>query len=139
MTRYVVHLGTALVTLDEQRGLQLMTPRKPKSSWTRLNRERVARMEAAGLLTDAGRRVVEVAHANGYWTLYDQAEDLIEPADLAAALDAVPAARMHWDAFPPSARKPLLWWLLTAAKPETRARRVERIVTEAAAGRRVGG
>jgi uncharacterized protein YdeI (YjbR/CyaY-like superfamily) len=125
--------------LDERRSLQLMTPRKPKSSWTRLNRERVARMEAAGLLTDAGRRAVAVAQANGYWSLMDQVEDLREPDDLAAALDAVPAARTHWDAFPPSARKPLLWWVITAAKPETRARRIERIVTEAEQGRRAGG
>jgi uncharacterized protein YdeI (YjbR/CyaY-like superfamily) len=125
--------------LDERRSLQLMTPRKPKSSWTRLNRERVARMEAAGLMTDAGRRAVEVARANGYWTLYDQAEDLVEPDDLAAALAAVPAARAHWDAFPPSARKPLLWWVITAARTETRARRIERIVAEAEHGRRAGG
>jgi uncharacterized protein YdeI (YjbR/CyaY-like superfamily) len=125
--------------LDERRSLQLMTPRKPKSSWTRLNRERVARMEADGLMTDAGRRAVEVAQANGYWTLHDQVEDLIEPEDLAAALDRVPAARGHWDAFPPSARKPLLWWVISAAKPATRARRIERIVAEAEQGRRAGG
>ena len=45
--------------LDDDRGLQLLTPRKPKSTWTRLNRQRVADMEAAGLMTDAGRRAVE--------------------------------------------------------------------------------
>jgi uncharacterized protein YdeI (YjbR/CyaY-like superfamily) len=125
--------------LDAQRSLQLMTPRKPKSSWTRLNRERVARMEAAGLMTDAGRRAVAAAQANGYWTLYDQAEDLIEPSDLAAALDREPAARAHWDTFPPSARKPVLWWVISAARPETRTRRIERIVGEAEQGRHLQG
>lgn len=54
-------IDSTISVFDEERGLQLMTPRKPKSSWTRLNRQRVADMEAAGLMTDAGRRAVEVA------------------------------------------------------------------------------
>ena len=55
--------------LDDERALQLMTPRKPRSSWTRLNRRRVAALEAQGRMTDGGRRVVEVAKANGSWTI----------------------------------------------------------------------
>ena len=122
--------------LDDERGLQLMTPRKPKSSWTRLNRQRVADMEAAGLMSDAGRAAVEVAKANGYWTIYESVEDLIEPEKLAAALDAVPAAREHWDAFPPSARKQMLWPIVSAARAETRAKRIASIVEKAAVGER---
>lgn len=122
--------------LDDERGLQLMTPRKPKSSWTRLNRQRVADMEAAGLMSDAGRAAVEVAKANGYWTIYESVEDLIEPEELAAALDAVPAAREHWDAFPPSARKQMLWPIVSAARAETRAKRIASIVEKAAVGER---
>ena len=41
-------------------------------------------------MTDAGRRAVEVAKANGWWTIYDAVEDLLEPDDLADALDACP-------------------------------------------------
>lgn len=132
-------IDSTVNTLDEDRGLQLMTPRKPKSSWTRLNRQRVADMEAAGLMTDAGRRAVDVAMANGYWTIYDPVEDLIEPEALAAALDAAPAARASWDAFPPSARKQMLWWVISAAKPETQAQRIATIVDEAARGVRAQG
>jgi uncharacterized protein YdeI (YjbR/CyaY-like superfamily) len=79
--------------LDDDRGLQLMTPRKPKSGWTRLSRRRVAAMEAQGRMTNAGRRAVEVAKANGWWTIYDPVEDLVELDDLAAALAASPRAR----------------------------------------------
>ena len=79
--------------LDDERGLQLMTPRKPKSGWTRLNRDRFATLEAEGRMTDAGRRAAEVAKANGWWTIYDLVEDMIEPDDLAEVLDASPAAR----------------------------------------------
>ena len=125
--------------LDDERGVQLMTPRKPKSSWTRLNRDRVAALEAEGRMTDAGRRTVEVAKANGWWTAYDTVEDLIEPDDLAQALDASPAARATWDGFPPSARKQMLWSIVSAGRPTTRASRITKIVTEAELGRRATG
>ena len=62
--------------------------------------------------------------------------DLIEPDDLSDALDASPAARAAWDRFPPSARKQMLWWVVSAARPETRSTRVAKIVSEAEQGRR---
>jgi uncharacterized protein YdeI (YjbR/CyaY-like superfamily) len=125
--------------LDDERALQLMTPRKPKSAWTRLNRQRAAAMEAEGRMADAGRRAVEAARANGWWTIYDSVEDLAEPDDLARALDACPTARTAWDGFPPSARKQMLWWVVSAGRPETRANRIARIVAEAEHGRRAAG
>jgi uncharacterized protein YdeI (YjbR/CyaY-like superfamily) len=125
--------------LDDDRAVQLMTPRKPKGGWTRLNRQRVAAMEAQGRMTDAGRRAVEVAKANGSWTVFDAVEDLLEPDDLAAALEASPRARAAWNGFPPSARKQMLWWVISAGKPETRASRVARIVSQAEQGRRAVG
>ncbi len=125
--------------LDDDRALQLMTPRKAKSSWTRLNRRRAETMEAAGLMTDAGRRTIAVAQANGWWTIYDPVEDLIEPPELAAALDASPPARRQWDAFPPSAKKAMLWWVIVAVKDDTRRQRVATIVAKAAIGERAQG
>ena len=132
-------IDSTVTVLDERRSLQLMTPRKPKSGWTRLNRRRAADMEAAGLMTDAGRASIAVAQRNGWWTKYDVVEDLLEPDDLAAALDAVPAARATWDALPPSPRKQMLWWVVTAERPATRAQRIAAIVSEAAEGRRAQG
>src|SRR5262245_5146740 len=125
--------------LDDDRALQLMTPRKPKSGWTRLNRRRVEAMEAQGRMTAAGRRAVETAQANGWWTIYDPVEDLIEPDDLAVALAASPPARTAWDGFPPSARKQMLWWVVSAGRPETRASRIAQIVAQAELGRRAAG
>ena len=119
--------------------MQLLTPRKPKSSWTRLNRQRVADMEAAGLMTDAGRNAVEVARGNGWWTIYDPVEDLIEPANLTRALDDSVEARIAWDGFPPSARKMMLWWVISAARDDTRAKRIATIVAKAAHGERALG
>lgn len=132
-------IDSTVNTLDEDIGLQLMTPRKAKSTWTRLNRQRVADLEAQGRMTEAGRRTMEVAKANGWWTIYDPVEDLIEPDDLAHALDASPAARAAWDGFSPSARKAMLWWVISAARAPTRAGRVAKIVDEAEQGRRAQG
>ena len=132
-------IDSTITKLDEERGLQLYTPRKGKSSWTRLNRRRAAEMETAGLMTDAGRRAIEVAQGNGWWTILDSVEDLIEPPDLTVALDAVPAARTTWDGFPASPRKQMLFWIISAARPETRAKRIETIVAKAAVGERAQG
>ncbi len=132
-------IDSTVNVLDDDRGLQLITPRKPKSTWTRLNRSRVADMEVAGLMHDSGRRAVEVAKQNGWWSILDPVEDLEEPADLAAALDAEPSARTAWDAFPASARKQMLWWVLSAARSGTRERRVREIVDRATCGERAQG
>lgn len=129
-------IDSTMNTLDEERGLQLLTPRKAKSSWTRLNRQRVDDMEAAGKMTEAGRRATQVAQDNGWWTIYDPVEDLIEPAPLAAALDANAAARAAWDQFTPSARKMMLWWVISAAQDDTKQRRIDTIVTKAELGER---
>jgi uncharacterized protein YdeI (YjbR/CyaY-like superfamily) len=125
--------------LDEDRGLQLYTRRRPKSSWTRLNRTRAAEMEERGLMTDAGRAAIAAAKSTGWWTILDSVEDLIEPPELAAALDAEPSARANWDAFPPSARKFLLWGIVSAGRDETKAARIAKIVADAAVGKRGQG
>ena len=132
-------IDSTVNVLDEERSLQLMTPRRPKSGWTPLNRQRVAALEAQGRMTDAGRRAVDAAKANGCWTMYDAVEDLHEPDDLADALDASLSARTAWNGFPPSARKQMLWWVASAGRPETRTSRIAKIVSEAAHGRRAAG
>ena len=131
-------IDSTVNVLDDERALQLMTPRKAKSTWTRLNQQRVAAMEEAGLMTDAGRRAVDVARDNGSWTVYDQVEDLVERRARRCAGRRAGGPR-QWDGFPPSARKQMLWWVISAAKDDTRRRRVVTIVEQAATGRRARG
>ena len=123
-------------TLDDGRQVQLLTPRRRGSGWSPSNKERVERLVADGRMTTAGMRVIDAAKADGSWSMQDAAEALIEPPELAAALDANPAARHHWDAFPRSPRRELIWWVMSAKRPETRERRVTTIVEEASQGRR---
>lgn len=118
-------------TLDDERGMLWCAPRKKGSGWSRPNKERVARLEAAGLLLPRGVAVIETARADGSWAKLDEVEAGIEPDDLRAALDADPLARQHWDAFPRSVKRGLLELVAQAKKPETRARRIATIVADA--------
>jgi uncharacterized protein YdeI (YjbR/CyaY-like superfamily) len=122
--------------LDDERTQLLVMPRRPMSGWSRSNKERIARLAAAGLLAPAGLAAVERARTNGSWEALDDVEALVEPDDLRAALDAVPEARRRWDAFPRSAKRAVLEWILTAKRPETRERRVRESVEGAAHGER---
>jgi uncharacterized protein YdeI (YjbR/CyaY-like superfamily) len=123
-------------TLDDGRQAQLLTPRRRGSGWSPSNKERIERLVADGRMTSAGMRVIEGAKADGSWSMQDAAEALIEPPELAAALDANSVARHQWDAFPRSPRRALIWWVMSAKRPETRQRRVTTIVEEASHGRR---
>ena len=122
--------------LDDQRSMLWLAPRRPTSSWSRANKRRVERLAAAGLMAPAGERAVEAAKVNGRWTALDAVEELAEPDDLRTELDAVPAARLSWEAFPRSAKRAILEWISAARKPDTRATRIATTVSEAAEGRR---
>lgn len=123
-------------TFDDQTVGQWFSPRRPSSGWAATNKARIAELEAAGMLAPAGIRVLDAAKANGSWEVLDGPEAGIEPPEFAAALDAVPAARANWDAFPKSAKKLGLTNIAMAKRPETRAARIAKIVADAAEGRR---
>ena len=110
--------------IDDDRTALWFSPRRRGSAWSRSNKERVARMEAAGRMTDAGRAAVDVARADGTWSMLDEVEDLAVPPDLAAALATRPCAREQFDGFPRSTRRAILEWIAQAKRPETRAARV---------------
>jgi uncharacterized protein YdeI (YjbR/CyaY-like superfamily) len=118
--------------LDARRYKQLFGPRKSGSTWSRLNKTRVERLIAEGLMTPAGMAKIEEARRDGSWETLDAVEDLTVPEDLDAALSANPVARRHFEAFPPSSRKNILWWIRSAKRPETRAKRVAEAVDLAA-------
>jgi uncharacterized protein YdeI (YjbR/CyaY-like superfamily) len=113
--------------VDELRTSITMTPRRTASRWTQPNRDRVVALEEAGLMTDAGRARIDAAKASGAWDELRPVEALQEPADLAAALDADPAARAGWEALSRSARYQHLLRLHDTKRAETRARRIAEI------------
>lgn len=110
--------------LDDQRSMLWFAPRKPRTGWSRLNKQRVERLIAAGQMTPAGMAKVAAARQDGSWSALDAVEALEIPPDLASALAAYPAAQAHFDAFPRSAKRGILEWIAAAKTPATRAKRV---------------
>ncbi len=98
------------------------TPRNPKSTWSKVNRERVARLTDAGLMAPPGQAMVELARRTGTWDALAEAQDGVVPPDLRHAFDATAAT--HFAAFPPSSKRLILEWIAKAKRPETRQRRI---------------
>lgn len=124
--------------LDELRTMIYLSPRKPKSVWSKVNKERVERLMAAGLIRPAGLAAMERAKANGSWTAIDDVEAMVMPDDLAQALAAVPAAQRHFNAFPQSVRKAVLQRLASVRTAATRSKRIAETVRLAAQNQRPG-
>jgi len=120
--------------VDDARSMMWFAPRRKGSVWTRINKGRIARLEAAGLMEPAGAAAVALAVETGTWTLMDPVEDRVVPDDLAAAFDRHPGSREHWESWSPSAQKLILTWIVLAKRPETRSARVETTAEKAARG-----
>jgi uncharacterized protein YdeI (YjbR/CyaY-like superfamily) len=112
------------------------SPRRPGSVWAASNRARVETLTVAGLMTPPGIAAVERARADGSWDLLKPVEALEVPPDLAAAFDRHPGARERYEEFPASQRQQVLFWVYSAKRPETRARRVELAAARMAEGLR---
>lgn len=125
-------IDSTLRPLDNEKSALMFTPRRPRSTWSRLNKERVAWLIAAGLMTEAGRAVIDAAQQDGSWSTLDAIEELRVPDDLEQALAANADAQRNFDALTPSAKKNALWWIESAKRPQTRARRVAETVRLAA-------
>lgn len=115
-------------TLDAISYKQLFSPRKPKSPWSKINKERVSKLTQAGLMTEAGLAKIELAKKDGSWNFYDNIEEIELPPELIQALEQNPKANDYFQAFSPSSKKVILWWIASARRPETRQKRIEETV-----------
>ena len=118
--------------LDEHRSMLYLSPRKPKSVWSAINKQHVERLIAAKRMAPAGLRAIATAKANGSWNALDAVETLKMPPDLGRALAADKTALAYFEAFPPSSRKAILQWIGSAKTPATRDKRVRATVALAA-------
>lgn len=115
---------------------QYFSRRNPTSNWSRVNKEKIARLDAAGKLAPAGRKMVETARASGTWDALNDVENLVVPDDLAAAFDARAGSRAHWETFPRSVRRGILEWIFNAKRPTTRNKRIGETAERAARNER---
>jgi uncharacterized protein YdeI (YjbR/CyaY-like superfamily) len=118
--------------LDDDRLMLRLTPRRPGSQWSRVNKARVERLLASGQMQPAGLAAIERAKADGSWTALDAAEAGEVPADLAAALAQNAAAHRHFAAFSRSSRRALIWWVTSARGATTRQKHIAEVVRLAA-------
>ncbi|MGI5169666.1 YdeI/OmpD-associated family protein [Spirillospora sp. CA-253888] len=122
-------------SLDAGHFLQRYSPRRPKSSWSKVNVDLVEELTAAGRMRPPGLAAVEAAKADGRWeAAYAGQKDATTPPDLEAALDASPGARKAFDGLGRSDRYTILLALMKARSPEARSARLRRAVTELEAG-----
>ncbi|KOC30270.1 bacteriocin-protection protein [Comamonas testosteroni] len=122
-------------SLDDQHYLQRFTPRRARSVWSKINVEKVQGLIEAGRMQAPGEAQVEAAKADGRWArAYDGARTSTVPEDLQAALEAEPAAKTFFASINASNRYAILWRIQTAARAETRARRIAQLVGMLARG-----
>ena len=122
-------------SLDDQHYLQRFTPRRARSVWSRINVNKVEALIDAGRMQAPGEAQVEAAKADGRWArAYDGARTSTVPEDLQAALEAEPAAKTFFASINASNRYAILWRIQTAARAETRARRIAQLVGMLARG-----
>jgi uncharacterized protein YdeI (YjbR/CyaY-like superfamily) len=116
-------------SLDERFYLQKFTPRRARSKWSRVNRDKVEELAKQGRMKPAGLEHVELAKADGRWeAAYAPPTSVEVPDDLREALDAKPKAAEFFATLNKSNRFAIVYQVEDAKKPETRARRIEKFV-----------
>ena len=124
--------------LDERYFLQRFTPRRPRSRWSRINRDKAERLIAEGRMRPAGLAEVEQARADGRWeAAYEGQRSITVPEDLQRELDARPDAKAFFAGLTSQNRYAILYRLQDAKRPETRARRLAQFVAMLEAGERI--
>ena len=121
--------------LDERWFLQRFTPRRPRSRWSKINREKAEALIAEGRMRPAGLAEVERAKGDGRWeAAYESQRTSTVPDDLRRELDARPAAKAAFEALSGQNRYAILYRLQDAKRPQTRARRLAKFVAMLEAG-----
>ena len=115
--------------IDASAWKQMFTARGPRSIWSKINREHVARLVASGAMTKHGLATVEKAKANGQWErAYDSPRNASVPDDLQQALDVTAKAKAFFTTLNAANRYAILFRVQNAKKPETRARKIKELV-----------
>jgi uncharacterized protein YdeI (YjbR/CyaY-like superfamily) len=131
-------IDSTVNAVDAERYAQRWTPRKDKSIWSARNKAIVARLEAGGLMTAAGKAKILTAKRNGSWHAIDAVDVVLDPPrDFLDAL-ARAEAGAAFDRLPATPKKLFVGWIIQAKRPETRARRIDIAVRMIQTGRRPG-
>ena len=116
-------------SFDDTYWLQKFTPRRPKSIWSKINRQKAEALIAARKMQPAGLLEVERAKEDGRWQVaYDSQSKASVPDDLQAALDTNPAANAFFQTLNSRNRYAILHRIQTAKRPATRTKRIQQFI-----------
>jgi len=117
--------------IDDSSFMQFFSKRKPKSIWSKINKEKVQQLTDGKRMTKAGYESVETAKQNGSWTILDEVEELIIPNDLEIAFEKHKGSKDYFLSLSKSTRKIILVWIVLAKQQETRQKRIDEVVESA--------
>jgi uncharacterized protein YdeI (YjbR/CyaY-like superfamily) len=120
------------IAIDTETSHQFFSRRKAKSTWSKINKLKVERLIAEGLMTRLGFESIETAKQNGSWSILDEVEELVIPKDLEKAFKTNPGSKDFFLSLSKSVRKMMLAWIVLAKQAETRQKRITEIATHAA-------
>lgn len=118
-------------TIDNESYMQYFSKRKPKSVWSKINKDKVEYLTSKNLIREAGYKAIETAKENGSWFIMDEVEALIIPEDLKKEFDKREGTLKFYESLSKSAKKILLSWIVLAKRAETRQKRIIEIAENA--------
>ncbi|MTI30816.1 hypothetical protein E1171_08335 [Cytophagales bacterium RKSG123] len=121
-------------TIDQERYMQYFSRRKPNSTWSKINKEKITKLIQKNLMTKAGFDSIKTAKQNGTWLIMDDVEKLILPKDLRIALYKNESSMEFFQSQSKSIKKAMLHWVIIAKRTETRKKRIAEIARLAAKG-----
>jgi uncharacterized protein YdeI (YjbR/CyaY-like superfamily) len=123
---------------DEQSWIHKFTPRRPKSMWSKRNRDLVEQLTKSGKMRPAGLKEVEAAKADGRWDqAYDSPSKMTVPEDFLKALAKNPTAMKFFKTLNKANTYAIAWRLQTAKRPETRQKRMQALIEMLAAEKKI--
>lgn len=122
--------------VDDSSSIQYFSKRKPKSIWSKINKEIVQSLIDNNKMTKAGFESIEIAKQNGSWTILDEVEELIIPNDLELAFTRYGGSKEYFLSVSKSTKKILLSWIVLAKRQETKQKRIEE-VAESMGGKQI--
>jgi uncharacterized protein YdeI (YjbR/CyaY-like superfamily) len=122
-------IDSTVKSLGDGKRRQYFCPRKPRSVWSKVNKDHLKELKAQGLIHESGYRSIEVAKKNGSWTALDDVENGVVPEDLQKAFNRNKKAFENFQGFTRGQRKSYLYWLNQAKRETTREKRIAQIIS----------
>ncbi len=121
-------IDSTVKSLGDGKRRQYFCPRKPKSVWSKVNKDHLIELESEGLIHESGFRAIEIAKDNGSWSALDDVEKGVVPNDLQKSFNKNKKAWNNFQSFTKGQRKSYLYWLNQAKREETRQKRIKEII-----------